>query len=434
MGGRRRESACARGYWLLCAALAAGACGQTHPASSDGTGTPPTGTGGAGDADGGGDGPSLATRPDPAIPIFDDTQMHHIELTMSPDDWQSIINDTLGDEERHVTVTFDGVVIEDVGVHPSGESSRYAGNPKMSVRLKFDAFPGRGEFGGIKELKLKGQFDDPSMMRDKLAYFVYAGVIPTPHEADARVTVNGELRGLYAIVQMWNGESAKEHFTPPLGALYRIRGWQGEDPYKYIGDAASLYTPLPWEQHLGNPGVGDDVIGTLLASLASSPSTIGDVMDMDYLLGYLAGTTLAMSTDNMVGDSGVQDHFQYFDPVTGKFFALPWDPDNTFSSHDEKPDRSIYIHFSHAVPATIVSNSYKLHLAYKAKINQLIAAVPLAAVQAEADRIYNLIKDTAHEDPVKRFDNGTFDWSWGYIKDFAAQRYANVQDQVANGP
>jgi hypothetical protein len=427
MAGRRWEHAGWRGYGLLCATLAAGACGSTRPASSDGTGVPPAG-------DAGSDGPGLSIRPDPAIPIFDDTQMHHIELTMSADDWQSIIDDSLGDEERHVTVSFDGVLIQDVGVHPSGESSRYAGNPKMSMRLKFDAFPGRGAFGGIKELKLKGQFDDASMMRDKLAYFVYAGMIPTPQEADARVVVNGELRGLYAIVQMWNGESTKEHFTPPLGALYRIRGWKGEDPYKFLGTDAGLYTPLPWEQHLSNPGVGDDVIGTLLASLANAPSTIGDAMDMDHLLGYLAASALIMNTDGMVGDSGVQDHFQYFDPVTGKFFTLPWDPDNTFSSHDEKPDRSIYINFNHTVPATIVNNSYSLHVAYKAKIAALIAAKPLAAVQAEADRLYSLIQDTAHEDPVKRFDNGTFDWSWGYIKDFAAQRYANVQSQVANGP
>ena len=70
---------------------------------------------------------------------------------------------------------------------------------------------------------------------------------------------------------------------------------------------------------------------------------------------------------------------------------------------------------------------------YRAKITATIAAAPVAAVQAEADRIYQLIKDVAHEDPVKRFDNATFDWSLGYLKDFVAQRYANVAAQVATG-
>src|SRR6476469_568145 len=118
----------------------------------------------------------------PACPICDDGRLHQVTLTMSPDDWQSILDDSRGDEDRHATLTYDGVVIEDVGVRPSGETSRFAGNPKMSVRIKFDAFPGRGKFAGLGELKLKGQWDDPSMMRDGLAKFVYRAVVPTGEE------------------------------------------------------------------------------------------------------------------------------------------------------------------------------------------------------------------------------------------------------------
>jgi hypothetical protein len=63
-----------------------------------------------------------------------------------------------------------------------------------------------------------------------------------------------------------------------------------------------------------------------------------------------------------------------------------------------------------------------------------MATVPPEKINAEVDRMYALIKDTAHEDPVKKIDNGWFDWSVGYLKDYAAKRYANVADQVANGP
>jgi len=44
-----------------------------------------------------------------------------------------------------------------------------------------------------------------------------------------------------------------------------------------------------------------------------------------------------------------------------------------------------------------------------------------------------VFKDVAHADPVKRYDNGTFDWSHGAVRDFIAQRYANVAAQVATG-
>ena len=119
---------------------AAGAC-DSHGATGGNVTTTPDG----GMTVGGDGGSSPSERPAPAFPIFDTGRMHKVALTMSPDDWQSILDDSRGDEERHATLTYDGVVIEDVGVHPSGETSRFAGNPKMSVRIKFDAFAGRGK-------------------------------------------------------------------------------------------------------------------------------------------------------------------------------------------------------------------------------------------------------------------------------------------------
>jgi hypothetical protein len=238
-------------------ALAAG-CGSGGAAGLDG--------GGAGASTGetpGADASPSGGRPAPAYAIFDGTRVHDIQLAMSADDWQSILADSRGDDDRHATLTYDGVVVDDVGVHPSGESSRFPGNPKMSVRVKFDAFS-HGKFGGLSELKLKGQWDDASMMRDGVSKFVYRAVIPTGQEAYGRVVVNGDLRGLYAVVETWNEESIQARFAAPLGPLYRIRGLPGIDPYKYLGGSASAYTPLPWEPHMNHAARGDDVIGACL--------------------------------------------------------------------------------------------------------------------------------------------------------------------------
>jgi len=112
-------------------------------------------------------------RPQPAMPLFDDGVVHQLELTMAVDDWQSIIDDSRGDEWRHATIVYDGVTVEQVGVRPSGESSRFKGNQKMSVRVKFNAFPGLERFGGYEEVNIKGEYDDGSMMRERLAELVY---------------------------------------------------------------------------------------------------------------------------------------------------------------------------------------------------------------------------------------------------------------------
>jgi hypothetical protein len=237
------------------------------------------------------------------------------------------------------------------------------------------------------------------------------------------------------VLEVWNKEALIAHnFAEPVGPLYRIRGAAPPaDPYAYIGSDPAAYMPLPWEPHVDHPAAGDDVITTFLGTLANNPSQIESVIDMETLLSFLAASTLVQNVDGMVGDSGVQDHYQYYDPGSKKFFTLPWDPDKTLSAHDETPDRSIYIHFSKTVPTVIIADTPELRSRYRDKLTTVAAMVPVEAVQAEADRIYQQIKDVAHEDPVKRYDNGTFDWSYGYIKSFVALRWANVAAQVATG-
>ena len=87
MGRSSRGGGCKLALVLLPLLLALGGCG------SSGAGPGPDGgaSGGAGSTSGGG---GVATaRPAPAFPIFDDTRIHDVALTMSPEDWQSILDD-----------------------------------------------------------------------------------------------------------------------------------------------------------------------------------------------------------------------------------------------------------------------------------------------------------------------------------------------------
>jgi spore coat protein CotH len=400
-----------------------GACGSSGGRSSE-----DSDAGASIDPDGGA---SLVVRPPPALSVHDDSLIHQAELTMSADDWQSIIDDSQGDTLRHASLTYDGVVVDDVGVHPSGESSRIPGNQKQSFRVKFDAF-GHGKFAGIKEINIKGEYDDHSMMRERLAYFVFRQMLPTPQAAHVRLVVNGQLRGLYTIREVWDADSIGPHFTQPLGPLYRVRGAIDTDPYAYLGTATTAYVPLPWEPHIDKPARSDDVVPALLDVVNNNPTMLDSVVDVEDLLDFLAAFALVMDTDGFVGDHGVSDHFQYFDPQSGRFFILPWDPDNTFSSQNEAPDRSITKSFDRNGLSRLIADDSALRARYVAKIGTVMSTVSLAALQGEADAIYQQIQQAAYEDPFKSFSNSDFDWSEGYIKDFAAQRYASLQAQTGS--
>jgi spore coat protein CotH len=406
----------------IIAAVGVGACG-----GGDGHGQLSGGGGG------GGPGGPLSQRPSPAFPLFDDTRVHDISLTMSAGDWQSIIDNSQGDTWLHASVTYDGVVVDDVGVHPTGESSRFAGNVKQSIRIKFDAFDGKGKFGGYQDINVKGEYDDDSMMRERLAMFVFGTLMPAPKLAHARMVVNGDLRGLFTVREDWDSTSIAEHFSEPVGPLYRLRPLlPTDDPYKYKDDSQMTYVPVPWERHITMAARGDEVIAPFLQALSMNPAPLDSVADVDDLLAYLAGDAICMLTDGFTGDTGVADHFQYFDPASGKFFILPWDPDNSFASHGETPDRYLYARFSRSTLATVVRDQGDWRTRYKQKIADAMAKIPAAMLQAQADAIYAQIKDAAHEDPIKAFSNDTFDWNLGYVKDFITARYAYLQTQVGN--
>ena len=391
------------------------------------------GGGQSGDGGGGSGGPggNLSQRPPPAFPIFDGTRLHEVSLEMSPDDWQSILNDTRGDEYRHATLTYDGVKLEDVGVRPSGESSRFPGNQKMSTRIKFDAFDGRGHFGGYRDINVKGEYDDYSMMRERLALYYFAAFMPATQTAHARLIVNGELRGLFTLREDWDDTSIAEHFPQPVGPLYRIRPPDHTvDSYVYLGADPALYVPSPWEPQIKMPARGDEVIAPMLQAIAD-PFALETVVDVDALINYIAVSAIVMTTDGLVGSSGASDHFQYFDPQSGKFFVLPWDPDNTFGSSGETPEKLIYSKLGRNTLTIAVRDRDDLRARYKARIAEMMAALPVATVQAQVDTMYALIRDAALADPNKIFDNGSFEWAVGDIKTFAAARYANLQGQLA---
>ena len=255
-----------------------------------------------------------------SVAFFDDSRMHEVRLWMSDDDFTSIIEDTRGDDMRSATFSIDGVVMARVGVRPSGESSRVPGNQKMSMRIEFDAFDVGKKMGGVDEVKVSGSWDDPFIVRDRLAYWVYRQVMPAPRETAAQVWVNGQPRGVFELEEVWGKEALASRFTDASGPLYRLRGLTNTDPYEYKGADPVAYVPLPWDpvgRSMVDPAA-DAVIGPALQVVAEDPARIGDVMDVDALLTYFAVSAIVSNTDGFTGPFEVDDHYQYADPATGR--------------------------------------------------------------------------------------------------------------------
>ena len=365
-----------------------------------------------------------------ALAVFDDTRVHDARLQMTAEDWQSIVDDTRGDEYRHAKLYLDGVVIDDIGVRPSGESSRVPGNPKMSVRVQFDAFRDGAQLGGFDSMKLSGSWDDPFIFRDRLAYWYFAQFMPAPREVATELVVNGVSKGAYEIEQHWDRAAVRAHFSEPFGPLYRLRGDIGADPYQWKGADPAFYVPLPWDPVGSHASDDPAVIGQALGVLAQAPTNFEQAFNGDSVLDYFAGNALLANTDGFTGELQIDDHYEYFDPQSGRFFMLPWDPDNTFGSINDPPDRDIFKNFQKSILTRLLRDT-DVRARYLARLEELMARIPLDALFAQTDAIFNQIHDSVARDQVKQYPTAHFEWSLGYVKDFMTTRYASVTAQIA---
>jgi spore coat protein CotH len=375
--------------------------------------------------------PESAPDRQAAVAFFDDSTMHEVRLWMPEEDFTSIIEDTRGDEMRSATFSIDGVVMARVGVRPSGESSRVPGNQKMSMRIEFDAFDNGKRMGGVDEIKLTGSWDDPFIVRDRLAYWVYRQVMPAPRETAAQVWVNGQPRGIFELEEVWGKEALASRFPDASGPLYRLRGLTNTDPYEYKGADPAAYVPLPWDP-VGRavPDPADAVIGAALQVVAEDPARIGDVMDVDKLLTYFAASAILSNTDGFTGPFEVDDHFQYFDPATGHFVILPWDPDNTFGSINDLPDADIFLNYERCVITRMIASG-PLQEPFFAKLEDVMNRVPAAAVKGQADSIVAQVGTAATYDTTKMYPTESFVWSLDYVKDWTDARYDSIRAQIA---
>jgi spore coat protein CotH len=364
-----------------------------------------------------------------ALIMFDESRVHEVRIQMSEADWQSILDDSRGDELRNATVEIDGVTVTNVGIRPAGESSRVPGNAKMSMRVEFEAFS-KKPVGGFDEIKLTGSWDDPFIVRDRLGYWVYRQVMNAPRIVPTRLAVNGQDRGIYEIEEVWGKEALKERFAEAGGPLYRIRGLTNMDPYEYKGPDAALYVPLPWDPKGMREPAEHAIIGETLRVIAEEPQRIGDVMDVDTLLTYFAVSAVVSNTDGFTGPFEVDDHFQYHDPVSGKFVILPWDPDNTFGSINDLPDADIFLNYERSVVTRMVSQG-QLREPFLAKLEEVMQKIPAEAIQQQVDKIAGEIRPIVELDTTKMYPTSSFEWSIGYVKDWTAARYVSLADQIA---
>ncbi|WP_147676044.1 CotH kinase family protein [Algibacter pacificus] len=237
-------------------------------------------------------------------------------------------------------VFFQGKEWYRVGIRFKGNSSLQsawqAGILKLSFKLDFDEFEDdypqikNQRFYGFKKLSLKNNYNDSSMMREKVAADVFKNFgLAVSNTAFYTVYVDHgdgpEYFGVYTLVEEVDDTVIDTQFDDNDGNLY-----------KPDGDAASFASGTYDEDEYVKKTNEDDGdfsdVASLLDILHDSSRTsdpaawrasLETVFDTDVFLKYLAVNTVIQNWDTY----GIMTHnyFLYNNPDTSKLTWIPWD-------------------------------------------------------------------------------------------------------------
>ena len=308
--------------------------------------------------------------------VFQDDAVKRLDFVISEDNWNLMLENmtdlygAFGNGRRAEfadenpvfvpgSVFYNGTEWYKVGLRFKGNSSLAStwasGILKLSFKMDFDEYEDEfpqidnQRFYGFKKLSLKNNFNDLSMLREKVAGDVFrnAGLV-APHTAFYTLYVDyGEgpqYFGLYTLVEEVDDTVIDTQFAADDGNLYKpdgdaatfAEGTYNEDEYvkktnEDDGDFSDVQKLLSV--------LHDD---TRITDVESWRSELEEVFDTDVFLKYLATNTTIQNWDTY--GRMTHNYFLYNDPDTDKLTWIPWD--NNEALQEGKQGGSLALDFS----------------------------------------------------------------------------------------
>jgi len=158
-------------------------------------------------------------------PFYDD-HIATVRIVMKDEDWSSCLTDAFAEQYVPADFWFDDELVPDVGVRPKGNSSLGQtigwGSPRIPMAIDFNLFNRARTFRGLKKVFLNNGWSDPTLIREVIAYEVFAQMdIPTPRASIVDVWVNDTHLGVYTMAEAIDQTFISRHFTDVNGNLYK---------------------------------------------------------------------------------------------------------------------------------------------------------------------------------------------------------------------
>jgi spore coat protein CotH len=374
--------------------------------------------------------PALAQT---AADLFDSTTLQEVRLTVNTRDLAALRAHYDLNTHYAADLAWRNLKVRNVSIRSRGQGSR---NPiKPGYRVEVDRYTTGQTFVGLSALILDNIWQDPSLIREKLAFEMFEKIgLPAPRESFCRLYINNEYQGVYNITEEIDGKFAKRVTGEEDGTVFEYHWsadgiWHAED----LGSIAAYKPKFEPRNHLLD---ADSTLYDPIVSLfreVNGPDDnvwrprVEQYLDLTQFVTHVAIEMYIAENDGILGFAGMNNFYLYRDQGTTRHRLFVWDKDNAFLFYDS-PIRTTddNVLFRRALTYPDLLETFLLTLercAQAARADDFLAL--------EIDRLAAQIVDAARSDTKRQFDNQQWDDAVAFLRTFAAQRPQNVLDQVA---
>jgi len=337
-----------------------------------------------------------------------------LSISITTADWQDILANPTDEEYHEASLTLNGISLDTVAIRTKGGSSLRSVSQSTSDRYSFkvdiNEYVDGQKFFGLKKFTLQNSFNDPTYMREVIAYDLLEEMgVAAPRHSYVNLHINGELFGLYLMVEAIDGEFLENHFDNANGDMYKPDG-TGSD-LKWIDNNIASYSDINLQT---NEDTTDN--GAFMNFVEQLDQGSTDVIAVDNLLRYMS---VSVSLSNLDSYHGTLAHNYYIYEQDGVFDLLPWDFNESFGTFTmgcSNDIRELYIDepVSEALSdrpmvGNVFNDDNNLAI-YHDYLWQLIDG-PLTdeAFSARVNNIADLIREHVENDPTRFYTASQFE-------------------------
>lgn len=368
-----------------------------------------------------------------AADLFNPNVLQDVQLFINARDLRELQTHYLENTYYPADLHWAGLRVRNVGVRSRGLGSR--NGTKLGLHIDFGRFVTGQEFLGLESIELDNLWQDPSMLRDFVAMAVFARVgQAAPRESFARLRINGEYQGVYAIVETIDADFLRRTLADEDGFLFEYR-WNDRYEFRDLGeDFDSLSRRFERRTRRSDPAsVAYSPIAAMVRAINSPDgetwrSGVEAHVEIRQFLAHVAVEQFVSEHDGLTGYEGLNNFYLYRPAGSSRHQFLPWDRDYAF----QDVNSSIFLRAERNELFRRAVSIADLRAHYLAVLERCADVVARDGwLEGLVTRAAHLIAGAAAEDQRKPYDDRLHAQAVEHVLHFARERASVVRAAVA---